>query len=330
MKEGDRRVSKTTVLGGQPEWNRQSKTRDAKSKRYAFKKYRVLLIMMIPAILYVTIFNYVPIYGLLIAFEDFQITKGFFGSPWVGFANFEKAFQDPYFYQVLKNTVLISLYRMLWGFPIPIIFALLLSEIKNMKFKKFVQTASYLPHFISWIILGGIFMSILSLEGPINAIFGLFGVDPILFMADTGYFRAILVISSILASFGWSSIIYFAAISGIDPHLHEAAVVDGAGRMKRMMYITIPLLMPVISIMLVLSMSGILDAGFDQIFNMYNPQVYDVADIIDTYVYRKGLVDMDYGYATAVGLFKSAIGLILMLSANGLARRMGGGDYTLW
>jgi len=323
-------MGKTAALTGQPEWKGKPKTRDAGSKRYAFKKYRILLIMMIPAVLYVTIFNYVPIYGLLIAFEDFQITKGFFASPWVGFAHFEKAFQDPDFYLVLKNTVLISLYRMLWGFPIPILFALLLSEVKNIKFKKAVQTASYLPHFISWIILGGIFMSILSLDGPINALLGLFGIEPILFMADTSYFRSILVITSILASFGWSSIIYFAAITGIDPHLHEAAVVDGAGRVKRMIYITIPLLMPVISIMLVMSMSGILDAGFDQIFNMYNPKVYDVADIIDTYVYRKGLVDMDYGYATAVGLFKSVIGLILMLTANAVARRIGGGDYTLW
>ncbi|WP_152393841.1 ABC transporter permease [Paenibacillus guangzhouensis] len=323
-------MSKTTVLAGQPEWNKRSKTEQKKSKRFAYKKYRLLLIMLIPAVLYVTIFNYVPIYGLLIAFEDFHITKGFFGSPWVGLAHFEKAFSDPGFYLVLKNTVLISVYRMIWGFPIPILFALLLSEVKNVRFKKAVQTASYLPHFISWIILGGIFMSILSLEGPVNAILSLFGVDPILFMADTKYFRSILVVTSILASFGWSSIIYFAAITGIDPHLHEAAVVDGAGRIKRMMYITIPLLMPVISIMLVLSMSGILDAGFDQIFNMYNSQVYDVADIIDTYVYRKGLVDMDYGYATAVGLFKSVIGLILMLTANGLAKRMGGGDYTLW
>lgn len=323
-------MSKTAALSGQPEWKKKPETKDAGSKRYAFKKYRVLLIMMIPAVLYVTIFNYVPIYGLLLAFEDFQITKGFFGSPWVGLAHFEKAFQDPDFYLVLKNTVLISLYRMLWGFPIPILFAILLSEVKNLKFKKVVQTASYLPHFISWIILGGIFMSILSLDGPINAILGLFGVDRILFMADTGYFRSILVTTSILASFGWSSIIYFAAITGIDPHLHEAAVVDGAGRFKRMIYITLPLLMPVISIMLVMSMSGILDAGFDQIFNMYNPKVYDVADIIDTYVYRKGLVDMDYGYATAVGLFKSVIGLVLMLTANALARKIGGGDYTLW
>ncbi|UVI28815.1 ABC transporter permease [Paenibacillus spongiae] len=323
-------MSKTTVLARRPGWNGQPKTGDAKSKRHAFKKYRVLLIMMIPSVLYVIIFNYVPIYGLLIAFEDFQITKGFFGSPWVGLAHFEKAFRDPGFYLVLKNTVLISVYRMVFGFPIPIIFALLLSEVKNVKFKKTVQTASYLPHFISWIILGGIFMSIFSLEGPVNAILGMFGVDPKLFMADTSYFRSILVFTSILAGFGWSSIIYFAAITGIDPHLHEAAVVDGAGRIKRMIYITIPLLMPVISIMLVLSMSGILDAGFDQIFNMYNPQVYDVADIIDTYVYRKGLVEMDYGYATAVGLFKSVIGLILMLTANGLARRIGGGDYTLW
>ncbi|MDQ6419987.1 ABC transporter permease subunit [Paenibacillus sp. LHD-117] len=319
-----------TAVVDPPGKARRLGTDNRKEKRRAYKKYRVLLLLMIPSVVYVTIFNYIPIYGLLIAFENFHITKGFFNSPWVGLEHFRNAFQDPYFFVVLKNTILISLYKMLWGFPIPILFAVLLSEVRNAKFKKTVQTVSYLPHFISWIILGGIFMSIFSLDGPVNAVIRLFGGDPILFMADQQYFRAVLVATSVLASFGWSSIIYFAAIAGIDPHLHEAAVVDGAGRLKRMLYITIPLLMPVISIMLVLSMSGILDAGFDQIFNMYNTNVYDVSDIIDTYVYRKGLVDMDYGYATAVGLFKSLVGLVLMLTVNGLAKKMGGGEHTLW
>ncbi|WP_409341932.1 ABC transporter permease [Paenibacillus sp. MBLB4367] len=293
-------------------------------------EYRVLVLMLVPGMLYYLIFHYIPMYGVVLAFKDFKITEGILGSPWAGFKHFERAFHDPYFYMVLKNSLVISVYKLAFGFPVPILFALLLNEVTNMRFKKAVQTVSYLPHFISWVVLAGIFISIFSLEGPVNLVLKLFGADPILYMGDPRYFRTILVITSIFQGFGWGSIVYFAAISGIDPQLYEAAIIDGAGRLQRMFAITLPMLVPVIAIMLILSMGGILNAGFDQIFNMYNPKVYNVADIIDTYVYRKGLLDMDYSYSTAVGLFKSAVGIVLIVAVNRIVKIVGGKDYTLW
>ncbi|KRF31740.1 ABC transporter permease [Paenibacillus sp. Soil787] len=304
------------------------KLKREKTKKY--KQYRVLLVMMIPAIIYYIIFHYLPMIGVLLAFKDFKITQGILGSPWAGLYHFEKIIHDSYFYTVLKNTIVISLYKLVFGFPVPIVFALLLSEISNLKFKKVVQTVSYLPHFISWVVLAGIFFTIFSLDGPINAIVKLFGGDPMLYLADDRYFRTILVVTSIFQGFGWGSIIYFAAISGIDPQLYEAAVIDGAGRFKRMIYISIPMLVPIIAIMLILSMSGILDAGFDQIFNMYNAKVYNVSDIIDTYVYRKGLIELNYSYATAVGLFKSVVALLLILAVNRIVKWIGGKEHAIW
>ncbi|MBJ9992342.1 ABC transporter permease [Paenibacillus sp. S28] len=301
-----------------------------KDTRKKIKQYRVLLLMIVPAVIYYMIFNYAPMYGVLLAFKDFKITQGILGSPWVGFKHFKMIFEDPYFYTVLRNTLIISVYKLLFGFPVPILFALMLSEITSTKFKRVVQTVSYLPHFISWVVLGGIFFTIFSLDGPVNMIVHLFGGEKALFLADERYFRTILVVTSIFQGFGWGSIIYFAALSNIDPQLHEAAVMDGAGRFQRMFHISIPMLAPVIAIMLILSMSGILDAGFDQIFNMYNVKVYNVADIIDTYVYRKGLVEMDYSYATAVGLFKSVIALILIVTVNTIVKRLGGKEHALW
>lgn len=301
-----------------------------KEKHKKYKQYRVLLLMMLPALIYYFVFHYLPMYGVLLAFKDFKITQGILGSPWAGFTHFVKIFNDSYFYTVLENTLLISLYKLIFGFPVPIIFALLLSEIASQKFKKVVQTISYLPHFISWVVLAGIFFTIFSLDGPVNGLIKFLGGEPSLFLADPRYFRTILVVTSIFQGFGWGSIIYFAAISNIDPQLYEAAVIDGAGRFKRMFYISIPMLAPVIAIMLILSMSGILDAGFDQIFNMYNVQVYNVSDIIDTYVYRKGLVDMNYSYATAVGLFKSVIALILIIAVNRIVKWIGGKEHALW
>lgn len=302
--------------------------RREKIKKY--KQYRVLLIMMIPAVVYYILFHYLPMYGVLLAFKDFKITQGIIGSPWAGLHHFEKIINDTYFYTVLKNTLIISLSKLVFGFPVPIIFALLLSEISNMKFKRLAQTVSYLPHFISWVVMAGIFFTLFSLDGPINGIVKLLGGDPMLFLADDRYFRTILVATSIFQSFGWGSIIYFAAISSIDPQLYEAAVLDGAGRFKRMVYISIPMLAPVIAIMLILSMSGILDAGFDQIFNMYNVKVYNVSDIIDTYVYRKGLIEMNYSYATAVGLFKSVVALVLIVIVNKIVKWIGGKEHAIW
>lgn len=298
--------------------------------RRKIRSYHVLYFMMLPGLLYFLIFHYIPIYGVVLAFKNFKIMQGIMASPWVGLEHFQKVFADPNFYRVLNNTLIISLYKIVFAFPIPIIFALLLSEITRERFKRIVQTISYLPHFMSWVILAGIFISIFSLNGPVNAIVKLFGADPVLFMADDRYFRSILVLTDIYQGFGWGSIVYFAAIAGIDPQLQEAAIMDGASRIKRMIYITLPMLLPVISIMLILRMAHVLDAGFDQIFNMYNPKVYGVSDILDTFVYRKGLLETNYSYATAVGLFKSVVALVLIVLVNKTIHMMGGKDHTLW
>ena len=269
-------------------------------------------------------------YGILLAFKDFRIMDGIMDSPWVGLKHFQKAFGDPYFLQVFKNSLLISIYKLVWGFPAPILFALLLNEVMNRRFKKLVQTVSYLPYFLSWVILGGIFINILSLNGPINAIISAMGLEARIFLADPGLFRSILVATDVWKGFGWGSVLYLAAISGIGEEMYESSYLDGANRFQRALYITIPSLAPVIVITLILSCSSILNAGFDQVFNLYNSMVMDVSDIIDTYVYRKGLLDMDYSYSTAVGVFKSVVALVLIIGTNKAANKFGGKGYGLW
>ncbi|WP_282935995.1 ABC transporter permease subunit [Paenibacillus sp. RC67] len=302
-----------------------------RSFRYKqIKAHKALLLMLVPGLLYFIIFHYIPMLGAVIAFKDFKILGGISASPWVGMKHFHKAFSDPYFYIVLRNSLLISFYKLIFGFPVPILFALLLNEIRHVHFKKVAQTVSYLPHFISWVVLSGIFISIFSLDGVVNSILKLMSAQPILFLADERYFRSILVVTDIFQSFGWESIIYFAAIAGISQELYDAAVIDGASRVQKMIYVTFPMLLPTICILLVLRMAHVLDAGFDQIFNMYSAKVYDVSDIIDTYVYRKGLIDANYSYSTAVGLFKSVVALILIVTVNKVVRMMGGREHTLW
>ena len=293
-------------------------------------EYRSLLLMLLPGILFFIIFCYIPMYGILLAFKDFRIMDGIMDSPWVGLKHFQKAFGDPYFLQVFKNSLLISIYKLVWGFPAPILFALLLNEVMNRRFKKLVQTVSYLPYFLSWVILGGIFINILSLNGPINAIISAMGLEARIFLADPGLFRSILVATDVWKGFGWGSVLYLAAISGIGEEMYESSYLDGANRFQRALYITIPSLAPVIVITLILSCSSILNAGFDQVFNLYNSMVMDVSDIIDTYVYRKGLLDMDYSYSTAVGVFKSVVALVLIIGTNKAANKFGGKGYGLW
>ncbi|MBP1988794.1 ABC transporter permease [Paenibacillus eucommiae] len=299
-------------------------------RRKKRNKYSALLWMLIPGLIYFFVFHYVPMYGVVIAFKDFKITQGIMGSGWAGFKYFAKAFDDPHFLVVIRNTLIISLYKLIFGFPAPIVFALLLNEVTRAPFKKVVQTVSYLPHFISWIVLGGIVISFFSMDGPVNWGMKLLGFEPVLMLADDRYFRSVLVVTDIFQSFGWGSIIYFAAIAGIDYQLYEASIIDGANRLQRAVYITIPMLVPVIVIMLILRMSHILDAGFDQIFNLYNPNVYNVSDIIDTYAYRKGLTEMEYSYSTAIGLFKSVVALVLVVSTNYIVKWIGGKEHTLW
>lgn len=294
-------------------------------------KYRALLLMLMPGICFILLFNYGPMYGVQIAFKEYRILDGIWESPWVGFKYFRTFFGDTYSLNVLKNTIFISIYRLVLGFPAPIILALLLNEIGKQFFKRFAQTVSYLPHFISWVIISGVVIGILSPNtGIVNYFIKSLGGKSIYFMADTGWFPTVLVLSGIWKEVGWGTVVYLAAISSIGTQMYESAIIDGATRIQRMRYITVPSLLPLISIVLILNMGGILNAGFDQIFNMYNPLLYEVADIIDTYVYRLGLVNMHYEFSTAVGLFKSVVGLTLMLIVHSATKRLGSNDYGLW
>lgn len=295
-------------------------------------KNRWAYILLIPVIAFFIVFSYVPMYGITLAFKKYAIKKGIMGSPWIGLTNFERLFGSAMFLRTVRNTILISLYRIIFGFPMPIIFALMLNEINNAKFKKTVQTISYLPHFISWVILGGIITELLSpTRGAINYLLQLLGFEPIYFMANAKYYRSILVISGIWKEMGWSSIIYLAAIASIPTEQYEAAAIDGASRLKCMWYITLPSIMSIISIQLIMSIGGILSGGFDQIFNTYNSLLYETGDIIDTYAYRVGLEGkMEYSLSTAISLFKNGIGFVLVIGTNWAAKKLSNGEGGIW
>jgi putative aldouronate transport system permease protein len=295
----------------------------------SYWKHRYLFVLFIPAIIYYGIFRYGPLYGIQIAFKDFIFRRGITGSPWVGIENFKILFSMGSFKEVLRNTVIISFLKLVFGFPAPIIFAILLNEIRAPGYKKFIQTVSYLPHFVSWVILGGVFTQFLSPStGPVNIILQNVGIKPVYFLANEIWFRPVLVITSIWKGVGWSSIIYLASISGIDPELYEAAEIDGAGRLKKAISITIPSLVPVITIMMIFSVGGIIQDDFDQIFNLYNPAVYSVGDVLSTYTYRVGLVEMKYSFSAAVGLFTNIISFVLILVTNSITKRVN--EYGLW
>jgi len=295
------------------------------------KKDYFYYLMFLIVLAYFIVFSYVPMYGVTLAFKNYRILDGILKSPWAGMRHFNRAFSSPLFWQAFRNTLKISLLRLAVGFPAPIIFALLLNEINARFFKRFLQTASYLPYFISWVALSRIVSVILSPNnGIVNQILKYFGRESIYFITEPSYFVGVLIISGIWQSIGWGSVVYLAAITSVDQEQYESAYLDGANRWHCIRYITIPSILPVISIMLILNLGGILNAGFDQVFNLYSPLVYKVGDIIDTYVYRAGLLNSDFSFGTAVGLFKNVIGFFLVVSTNFLARRFGEGEYGLW
>ena len=294
-----------------------------------YKKHFALVLMFLPVVAYFVIFKYVPMAGIMIAFKNYKIKQGIWGSAWAEplLANFTKAFNTPTFARSVTNTLTISGLKLLFGFPAPILLALMLNEVAHPRFKKTVQTITYLPHFLSWVVLAGMFQQLLSPNnGAVNAVLqSVFGVkDSIYFLGDNRYFRGTLIVTDIWKNVGWSSILYLATIAGIDPALYEAATVDGATRFQCTKYITLPSLVPTIVVMLILSVGSIMDAGFDQVFNLYNTAVYQTGDIIDTYVYRYGLGDMKYSLATAVGLFKNVIAFVLVAATNLIAKRISG------
>ena len=284
-------------------------------------RYRYMYMMILPALAAMILFYYVPLYGIQIAFKKFNAVKGIWGSQWVGLRFFARMFREYTFLDVLGNTLWISFLKLFIGFPCGVIFALMLNEITHLRLKKVVQTISYLPHFISWVVIAGILQNILSLNGPVNQLISMLGGEKIYFLTKSSVFIPILIISDIWKNMGWASIIYLAAIAGIPTELYESAQIDGASRFQRIAHITLPSIIPVVMVMFVLRTGKIMNAGFDQIFNLYSPIVYDVSDIIDTYVYRVGLVDLDFSYSTAIGLFKNVVGVVLMLTVNAVTQR---------
>ena len=293
------------------------------------KKDWDLYLLLIPGLLTLLLFKYTPMYGLVIAFQDFNIFKGIMGSEWVGMANFVKLFSSPEFLNVFKNTLIISISKVIFLFPLPILMALLLNEIKNMLFKKTIQTVIYLPHFISWVIVYGLFVNLLSAnDGIINSIIVSVGGKPIPFFMDSSVFRPLLVFTEGWKEVGWGTIVYLAAITGIDQDQYEAARIDGASKFQQIKSITLPGIAPTIVLMFILRLGSILEAGTEQIMVMYNPVVYNVADVIGTYVVRIGLGTMDYSFSTAVGLFNSVVAFILVVTGNYLSKKFT--EKSIW
>ena len=287
--------------------------------------------MILPVLAQFIVFKYLPLYGLLLAFKDFKILQGISESPWIGFANYRFLFQDPNFARVFENTIVLALLNFVFGFPAPIILALMINEMRGKTFKRISQTLSYLPHFISWVILAGIFMQLLSpspARSPINALLNAFGIKPIYFLGKPEWFRPTMVLTSMWKGVGWGSIVYLAALGGINEELYDAARVDGCGRFKRIYHVTLPGILPVVIIMLIFAAGNLVSDNFDQIFNLLNDAVLSVGDVLGTFIYRQGVKNLDYGYATAVELFRNLISLVLVLSANYFSKRLN--EYGLW
>ncbi|WP_248930368.1 ABC transporter permease [Paenibacillus hamazuiensis] len=283
-----------------------------------------LYLMILPGVAYFIIFKYVPMYGIVMAFQDYKPYLGFMNSPWVGFKHFERFFGEPQFWMLFRNTVLLALYNLVFFFPLPIVLALMLNEIRLERFKRFVQTLIYIPHFVSWVVVVGIFYMLLTTEnGILNELIYRMTGEKIAFLLEPEWFRTMIVTQSIWKEVGWGTIIFLAALSGVDMQLYEAARIDGAGRWRQLWHITLPAIRSTIVILLILRLGHFLDSGFEQIFLMLAPTNREVGEVFDTYVYVKGLTQAQYSYSAAVGLFKSAVGLVLVLGANWLAKRFG-------
>jgi len=288
-----------------------------------FAKWKYLYMMLIPGLLFILIFRYGPMFGLFIAFQDFRPARGVTGSDWVGFDNFRFLFGSQAFLQAFRNTVIISFYRILFGFPIPILLALLINEIGNRMYRRTVQTILFMPHFFSWAVMFGLVFALVQEFGPINNIIRLLGGDPVIFLASTRHFRGLLIVSDVWKDAGWNAVIFLAALAGVPQDLYEAAQVDGAGRVQCIFRISLPSIMPTICIMLLLRIGQILNTGFEQVLTMYNIAVFSVGDIIDTYVFRVGLLESRFGVAAAAGMFRSVIALGMVMTLNAIMKKVG-------
>lgn len=292
------------------------------------KKNWKLYLLVSPVIIFYLLFCYKPMYGALIAFKDYTPGRGFSESPWVGFKYFKEFFSSVFFWDVLKNTVVISLNTVVFGFPAPILLAVLVNEVKNKWFSKTVQTVSYLPHFISLVVICSLIKEFTAYDGIINDIVTFFGGERVIMLNEPEMFVPIYVLSGIWQEVGWGSIIYIAAIAGVDPSLYEAAQIDGAGRLRQLWHITLTSILPTIVIMLILKVGNILNVGYEKIILLYSPVIYDTADVISTYVYRKGILEYNYSYSTAVGLFNSVVNFVLLITANTISKKTT--ESSLW
>ena len=291
-------------------------------------RHKYLYLMLIPVALYYIIFMYVPMYGSIIAFKDYRPDLGILGSPWAGLKHFKDFFTSIYAWRVIRNTLQISLGTLLFGFPAPIILALLLNEIRSKIFKKSVQTLTYLPHFISTVVICSIILNFTATDGVVNSIITALGFEPIQFMIREEWFQPIYIGTTIWQQVGWDSIIYIAALAGIDQQLYEACRIDGGGRLRQLITVTLPGILPTIVVMLIMNAGKIMSIGYEKILLLYNSNTYETADIISSFVYRRGIVDMNYSFASAVGLFNSVINLLLLVSVNRICRKLT--DNSLW
>ncbi|MFD0959709.1 ABC transporter permease [Paenibacillus chungangensis] len=287
------------------------------------KRERYIYLLLLPGVLYFILYRYVPMAGLIIAFQDYNPFAGFKGSEWIGLSHFTRMFESSEVIQVLVNTIQISLLQIFVAFPVSIILALMLNEMRNELYKRFIQSMIYLPHFLSWVVVVGIFVVFLRGEGLVNSLLASFGLEAIPFLTDPSYFKPIIIIQVIWKEAGWGTIIFLAALSGVNPSLYEAAVIDGANRWRQLWHVTLPAIRSVIVILFILRLGNVMDTGFEQIFLMLNPFNMDAGNVLDTYVYFKGIQQGNIGFATAVGMFKGLVGLVLVLGANKLAKRFG-------
>lgn len=296
-----------------------------------FWKNRYLFLLLFPIVIWYILFRYVPIAGSVIAFKDYRYAKGIWGSAWVGLKYFRMLFESPDFYRVVRNTLIISFYKLMFGFPAPIILALMLNEARSNAFKRTIQTITYIPYFISWVVYGGLIATILSpTYGMINTVFKAMGLKPVFFMASLTLFRPLLVVTAMMKESGWGAIIYLAAVAGIDPRLYEASIVDGANKWRQIWHITLPGITSTIVILLIIRIGYLLNVGFEQIFVMYNAAVYEVSDVIETYTYRVGILQGRFSFTTALGLFKSVIGFVLVIAANQVSKKLSAGERGIW
>ncbi|SFB49788.1 carbohydrate ABC transporter membrane protein 1, CUT1 family (TC 3.A.1.1.-) [Cohnella sp. OV330] len=300
---------------------RYSTLRDLRINKYIY-------IMLVPVVAYYVLFYYVPMYGLQIAFKDYTPGLGMWGSDWVGFRYFHDFFNSYYFWRLLRNTLLLSFYELLFGFPASIVLALLLNELRSSRLKRFVQTVTYMPHFISLVVVAGMLVDFLARDGLINNVLSWFGAEPIAFLRESGWFRTIFISSNVWQSVGWGSIIYLSAMSGIDPSLYEASRVDGASRWRQTLSVTLPGIMPTVVILLILQIGHFMSVGTDKILLLYNSSTYETADVIGTFVYRKGILESNFSYSSAVGLFNALINFTLLVLANAISRRTS--ENKLW